>query len=119
MSSAHSDEQVASNRESERAALAGLNARDPLRRRAVSRLQAAWNELRTALFVLGIESVDQWIADRVELELLFKAMAWDHWCPHHVLRTSCPPSSRQSDDRRMVEQPPPNGDDSDAHQPSR
>ena len=90
MSSSDSREDRRSALESERTALAGLPPGDPLRLAAVGRLQRAWSELRGALFVLDIDSVDQWLATRVELEVLFKAMAWDHWCPHHLLRTQCP-----------------------------
>lgn len=122
MSSTETDEEMTSQLESERAALAGLDPRDPLRQRAVGRLQAAWDELRTALFVLGIDSLEAWIVGRVELEVLLKAMAWDHWCPHHRQRSWCPPpgaASLLAQAEGMVRAPRRNGVDPDARHPSR
>lgn len=111
---------MTSQLQSERAALAGLEASDPLRWRAVRRLAAAWDELRIALFVLGVDSLEEWIATR-ELELLLKAMAWDHWCPHHIQRSFCPPSSayRQTENEGIVRRPRRSGVDPDARHASR
>ena len=91
MSSTDPREQATSQLESERTAMVGLDATDPLRLAYVGRLQAAWEELRAVLWVLGVDDLEEWIALRIELEVLFKAMAWDHWCLHHVQRNLCPP----------------------------